>query len=209
MGDLHINLPNGAKRTAFTFKGAFHSPDLAFTLISVRKLDTAGYTVTFGKGMCQIMNKNACTVATIPHSDGLYRITTSKEANYTNISSSQISINDAHWKLGHISCEAIKHAILKGYIAGIELDPESKPEFCEACAKAKLVREPFLKESKTRAAKYGERVHWDLWGPVVVKSLNGHNYVAARIDDVTCETKLYFQEKKVRHLILTKRMKHS
>ena len=29
-----------------------------------------------------------------------------------------------------------------------------------------------------------------------MKSLNGHYYVAARIDDATQETKLYFQEKK-------------
>ena len=57
-------------------------------------------------------------------------------------------------------------------------------------------RQPFPKESKTRAEKYGERVHWDLWGPATVKSLNGHFYVAARIDDATRETKLYFQNKK-------------
>jgi hypothetical protein len=31
---------------------------------------------------------------------------------------------------------------------------------------------------------------------VSVKSLNGHHYVAARIDDATRQTKLYFQEKK-------------
>ena len=54
MGDLHLDLPNGSKRTVFTFKGAVHSPDLAFTLVSVRRLDTEGYTVTFGKGMCEI-----------------------------------------------------------------------------------------------------------------------------------------------------------
>ena len=33
-------------------------------------------------------------------------------------------------------------------------------------------------------------------GPTSVKSLNGHFYMAARIDDATRETKLYFQEKK-------------
>ena len=33
-------------------------------------------------------------------------------------------------------------------------------------------------------------------GPAAVKSLNGHLYVAARIDDTTCKAKLYFQEKK-------------
>lgn len=54
MGDLHIDLPNGSKRTAFVFKDAVHSPNLAFTLISVRRLDMAGYTVTFGKGCAKL-----------------------------------------------------------------------------------------------------------------------------------------------------------
>ena len=71
-----------------------------------------------------------------------------------------------------------------------------KPEFYDACAKVKAARQPFPKESKTRATKYGEHVHWDLWGPATVKSLNGNLYVAARIDDATRETKLYFQTKK-------------
>ena len=88
------------------------------------------------------------------------------------------------------------HTISKGYITGIDLDTNSKPEFCDACAKAKVARQPFLKESKTRATKYGECVHWDLWGPVTVKSLNRNLYVAARINDVMRETKLYFQTKK-------------
>ena len=81
-------------------------------------------------------------------------------------------------------------------ITRIELESNSKQEFCEACAKAKAARQPFPKESQTRATKYGERVHWDLWGPAAVKSLNGHYYVAARIDDATRETKLCFQQKK-------------
>ena len=59
-----------------------------------------------------------------------------------------------------------------------------------------MARQPFLKESKTRATKYGEHVHWDLWGPATVKSLNRNLYVAARINDATRETKLYFQTKK-------------
>ena len=91
---------------------------------------------------------------------------------------------------------AISHAVSKGFIARIELDSDSKPEFCKACAKVKAARQPFPKESKTRAEKYGEHVHWDLWGPAMVKSLNGHFYVAARIDNATRETKLYFPNKK-------------
>ena len=44
-------------------------------------------------------------------------------------------------------CDVEKHAVSSGVITGIELEPDSKPEFCEACAKAKSAREPFPKES--------------------------------------------------------------
>ena len=86
--------------------------------------------------------------------------------------------------------------IAKGHITGIQLDPESKPEFCKVCAKAKATQQPFPKESETRATKYRECIHWDLWGPASVRSLSGNLYVAVCIDDATHETMLYFQAKK-------------
>src|SRR5271168_1027696 len=199
MGDMHLELPNGLKKTNTTFKNGIHAPEMAFTLISISRLDKAGYSVTFNKGMCTIKNKSGRVIATIPHSDGLYRVAVSnapESEDHSNVASEKMSISEAHRKLGHIAHAAVKHAISKGLITGINLDLESKPEFCEACAKAKSARLPFPDESHTRAAKYGERVHWDVWGPASVKSLNGHSYVAARIDDATRETKLYFQNTK-------------
>ena len=159
MGDLNIELLNGSKTTNMTFKDAVHAPDMAFTLISISRLDKSGYQVIFNKGMCKIINPKGQVIATIPHADGLYRVTVVKPStsgSYAAAASGKMSISEAHRKLGHLADGAISHAILKGYITGIELDKDSKLEFCEACAKAKSARQPFLKESKTRAAKYGE-----------------------------------------------------
>ena len=199
MGDLHVELPNGSNKTKVVFKNAIHAPGMAFTLISISRLDQAGYSVTFNKSLCSIKNPSGKTIATIPHSDGLYKIAASKAsdvAGSANVAAGKMTISEAHRKLGHIAHSAIKHAITNGFILGVELDPNSKVEFCEACAKAKSARQPFPKESETRAEKFGDRVHWDLWGPASVKSINGNHYVAARIDDATRQTKLYFQKKK-------------
>jgi len=149
--------------------------------------------------MCTIINPKGKTIATIPHSEGLYRIVNVKldeKGGYAAAASGKMSISEAHKKLGHISYVAISHAISKGFITGIKLDASSKLDFCEACAKAKSTRQPFPKESKTRSTKYGECVHWDLWGPASVKILGGNSYVAAHINDATREMKLYFQDKK-------------
>ena len=139
---------------------------------------------------------NKKTLATIPKSDRLYRLVMPKHIDYTNIVSVKRSIHKAHYKLGHTAHAAVKHAILSGMITSIELDPLSKPEFCETCAKAKATHLPFPKESHTCATKYGERVHWDLWRPVSVQSIGSNLYAAARIDDALHEVKLYFQKKK-------------
>ena len=199
MGDLHIELPNGHEKTKIIFKNAIHAPNMAFMLISISRLNKAGYSVTFNKEMCTIQDPKCKTIATIPHSNGLYKITAQrplKEGQTTNVVSEKMSISKAHRKLGHVAHSAIKHATADGLIMGINLYMTSKLDFCEACTKVKSARQPFPKESETRAERFGKRVHWDLWGPASVKSLNGNQYVAAQINDATRQMKLYFQAKK-------------
>jgi hypothetical protein len=190
IGDVLIELPNGSKRTPALLKNAIFAPDMAFTLISVSRLDRAHCSVDFQKSLCTIRNPEGRIMATIPRANGLYRLANLNKSNcaeHANLATGKMSISEAHRKLGHISHNAIRHAISSGRITGIDLDMDSKPEFCEPCVKAKSARQPFPKKSDTRATNYGERVHWDLWGPASVKSLNGNLYVAARIDDHTCE----------------------
>jgi hypothetical protein len=96
MGDLEMDLPNGSKTTTMTFKDMIHSPDMVFTLISISQFDKAGYQVNFNKGMCKIMNLKGDVIATIPHSDGLYRVVATKpdaKGNYAVTASGKMSIN--------------------------------------------------------------------------------------------------------------------
>ena len=91
-------------------------------------------------------------MATIPQADGLYRLIDPYEVNpmaHANVAAGKMSISEAHHKLRHISHTTIKHAITSGWIAGIDLDVDSKPEFCEPCAKAKSAHQLFPKKSDT------------------------------------------------------------
>jgi len=105
----------------------------------------------------------------------------------------KMSISEKHRKFGHIAHTAVKHTISNGPITGIEIDDASIPD---SCAKAKSNTQPFPKESTTRAKEYSERVHWDLWGPTTVQTIDGFSYCAARIDGATREMKLFFLKKK-------------
>ena len=102
--------------------------------------------------MCTIKNPVGKTMATVPCSNGLYCIfapETTNMINYANIALVKMTMTQAHHKLGYIGYAAIKHAISMGNITSIELEPNSKPKFCEHCAKAKALRQPFPKQSTT------------------------------------------------------------
>ena len=153
MGDLQLKLPNGSGKTTTIFKDAIHTPEMAFTLISISRLDKAGFSVTFNQGMCTIRNPKSKTIATIPNSDGLYKVVATKwslKTKTVNTAMPKMSISEAHRKLGgHVACSAIEHVVLKGLIKGIDLDLNSKLNFSEVCTKAKLATQPFPKESET------------------------------------------------------------
>ena len=137
-------------------------------------------------------------MAQIPESHGLYRPTVANDAglDHGNAAITKMTLMEAHQKLGHAVCAAVKSMVSKGLVTGIEIDSNSKEEFCEPCAKAKAARKPFPKESHTRASRFGERVHWDLWGPAAVRSLGGKSYAVCRTDDYSREVEIYFIAKK-------------
>ena len=95
MGDLEIDMLNRSKTTMMTFKNAIHAPQMAFTLISISRLDKAGYQVTFKKGICTIFNLKGQIIAMILHSDGLYRIIGKydKDGGMAAVASGKMSIS--------------------------------------------------------------------------------------------------------------------
>ena len=125
-------------------------------------------------------------MATIPESMGLYQLvgrSSKPNGKHAHTALTKMTLFEAHCKLGHIAYPAIRMMVRTGMVKGIILDADSEEEFCETCAKAKSARQPYPHKTTTRAEKYGECVHWDLWGPLTVKSLGGNSYASARKDD--------------------------
>ena len=84
----------------------------------------------------------------------------------------------------------------KGMVTGINLDMMSKPEFCEACIKAKATHKLFPKESKTEYKSYGDKVVSDLWGPAAIQSIGGKWYYALFQNLHSHEEFIYFLRQK-------------
>ena len=107
-----------------------------------------------------------------------------------------MSISELHRKMGHINHDDLRKMVKNGMVLGIDLDLDSKPDFCEACIKAKATRKPFPKRSETKHQKYGDKVVADTWGPAKVESLGRKKYYQLYQDIASHEERVYFSHKK-------------
>jgi hypothetical protein len=146
-GDIKIDLLLGKFHTMVTLKNALYTPKMVFTLISTTRMAVAGYAIHFESRMCKIMSPLPArkVIATITQIDGLYSIPASAQPE-AHIA--KLSVSDLHRTLGHVVQPAVMDTICNRLIEDVELIPASKPEFCEACIKAKAVRQPFPAETK-------------------------------------------------------------
>ncbi|KAL0952924.1 hypothetical protein HGRIS_014936 [Hohenbuehelia grisea] len=201
-GDAFMDLPNGDKTTRVRLKNALYSKSLAYNLISVSCLDKAGYKVLIGDSCATILSPKSLPIARIPLANGLYRIantgTTSHHAAKHTAGAAVLKtdINDLHARMGHISHRALQDMVAKGMVDGVELDPNVEPLFCEVCALCKAKRQPFPKESETKAKRYGDKVVSDICGPFPTRSINHDEYFIQFIDLASREGKVYFLSKK-------------
>ncbi|KAJ3828413.1 hypothetical protein F5880DRAFT_1443771, partial [Lentinula raphanica] len=85
--------------------------------------------------------------------------------------------------VGHVNFETCEEIVKKKLVDDLpEVDLTNLRPFCEVCAKAKAVRRPFPKESRTEYLNYGDKVVSDLWGPARHKSLGNSEYFQPMID---------------------------
>ena len=74
IGDVSIELSNVSGKTKCVLKDTIYVPDMAFTLISVSHLDLTNCSMTFTGSQCIIRNPKGAVMATLPLSEGLYRL---------------------------------------------------------------------------------------------------------------------------------------
>lgn len=187
-GDLQVDVPNGDTTTPVILRDTLYAPDMALTIISISRINDAGYDVSFHAKTrtCKISNPAGKQVGSIPaNSNGLFKV----EHSYAAIDTTpvkQIDIHTLHQRLGHIAADTI-HALVRNHaIDGIELIDDGSPIICDSCEYAKMTRKVILKERKAPPAKrFGDEIHTDLWGPSPINSLGGRRYYITFTDDAT------------------------
>ena len=175
-GDLQVDVPNGDTTTPVILRDTLYAPDMALTIISISRINDAGYDVSIHAKTrtCKISNPAGKQVGSIPaNSNGLFKV----EHSYAAIDTTpveQIDIHTLHQRLGHIAADTIRALVRNHAIDGIELIDDGSPIICDSCEYAKMTRKVILKERKAPPAKrFGDEIHTDLWGPSPINSLGG------------------------------------
>ena len=93
--------------------------------------------------------------------------------------------------MGHIAPEIAKKMVSSGTIEGIEINSASEIQQCESCEFAKATQKPIKKDHQAlRAAKFGDEIHSDVWGPSPIQTPGHKSYYVSFTDNHTRWTHL-------------------
>jgi len=171
--------------SSFCVRGVLHVPDLAYPLISWRKLREKEYT-EFGKGDYISINKGTKVVFEAVFDGNLFKI---PEISH----SAHITYDFWHQALRHLAPSTMDKSPHLYSDADIPARPSNY--VCSSCIKSKMTRSPGKSTSKKDRKKL-DLVHSDLSGPFPVPSYgNSIDYISL-IDDATRVTWVRFMKQK-------------
>ena len=117
-----ITMPNGKTTTQILLKDVLYVPKMGVTLVSIGKIDTAGYTALFHKNQLQIffVTKGRKMLAQIPMKNGLYCVKHDRDVDIAAVVTPVVvTIEKLHCLMGHIALEAAKALVNKGLVEGL------------------------------------------------------------------------------------------
>ncbi|KAK2375797.1 putative mitochondrial protein [Trifolium repens] len=196
-----IKLPNGDHVTTkisgtivfspwLSITGVLYVPTFNVNLISVSLLcQDAQCLVKFTNTTCTFQDqKSLKMIGSAERRDGLYYLLqtnqTCASSNHSNLqlfpSANNACIPDSalwHFRLGHLSSSRL--ALLQSHFPFIHNNPNS---VCDICHFAKHRKLPFV-HSYHKANKFFDLIHFDIWGPISIKSVHHHSYFLTAVDD--------------------------
>ena len=192
-GELVIDVPNDSGANELRLLEVLYSPEVAYTLVSIGRLDEDGFSVTFGGGKCTIRDANKEVVGVVPKiAMRIYKV--EHEEGVANEAEERLTLGCFHRRMGHVSPDVAHKLVRDQLVTGVRLEytPYGRPFFCASCVYAKATRKPVPKMREgERAEVFSGEIHSDLWGPAPVESKGGKRYYITFIDDKMRLTTLY------------------
>ncbi|RDX90379.1 hypothetical protein CR513_27759, partial [Mucuna pruriens] len=173
-----------------------HAPDVHFNMIFVHILDDGGYDNHFGHEK-QKLTKGNLVVARGEKISKLYWIKALVVKDSVNVMDMKTSL--WHRRFSHISEKWLTCLAKKDMLPGLK---NTELEKCSHCMVGKKTRISFNKHPPSRKSELLELVHFDVCGPLKVKSFSGALYFVTFIDD--CSRKFWVYVLKTKDQVLEK-----
>ena len=207
---MHIKLPTGhyaiAKHVGtikfsskFSITHVLYVPEFHFNLLSVSKIsDSLNCIVSFNGSKCLIQEKNTQKmIGSGERREELYYLTPPDKMGCSSsiVNSPSTLLPDSalwHFRLGHLSFSRIN--TLHSKFPFVNVDSKAT---CDVCHFAKHRKLPFI-PSCNKAKQPFELIHFDIWGPISIKSIHGHSYFLTAVDDFSRYTWLTLMKTKAK-----------
>ena len=108
-GDLVIDIPSDNGTTQFRLQEVLYSPEVAYTLVSIGRLDEDGFLVTFGGGKCTIQDGNKEVVGVIQKT--VTRVYKVEHEDMAGVAEEWLTLDSFHCCMGHISLETARKLV--------------------------------------------------------------------------------------------------
>jgi hypothetical protein len=120
-GDMYITMPNDGATSRILLTDVLYASKMGVTLVSISKIDLAGYAALFYKGSLKIFlpTEGKKQLANIPVVNGLYRVEHDDRDVVAAVGTEKMTIGKLHRILGHIAPEKTRMMVVKGAIEGI------------------------------------------------------------------------------------------
>jgi len=179
----------------------FYVPSISRNLISLSKLDVAGYSFKFGNG-CFSLYKSTCMIRSGTLSDGLYKLNLDNLYAETlmtlhhNVGTKRGLVNECsaylwHKHLGHISKERLERLVKNEILSNLDF---TDLNVYMDCIKGKQTKH--TKKGATRSNQLLEIIHTNICGPFEVSSFNKEKYFITFTDDFSRYGHVYLLPKK-------------
>jgi len=179
----------------------FYVPSITRNLISLSKLDVAGYSFKFENG-CFSLFKRTFMIGYGTLYDGLYKLNLDNlyfETLMTlhhNVGTKRSLVDERsaylwHKRLGHISKERMQRLVKNEILPDLDF---TDLNVCVDCIKGKQTKH--TKKGATRSTQLLEIIHTDICGPFDVNYFNKEKYFITFIDDFSRYGHVYLLHEK-------------
>ncbi|GLB45342.1 hypothetical protein LshimejAT787_2200050 [Lyophyllum shimeji] len=193
VGNVEVRVLHKNVEHTLQFRDSLHAPDVTANLLSISKMDLAGWDIVFGGQKVRFF-KNKMEVFAGTLKNGLYFINGSITTNIPTALTarslrSPVDISTWHRRFAHFGTARIVEA--SKLVDGLEITKEKVVGQCEDCIVGNQKRRAY-DDTVSAEQDVLKLTNIDIWGPARVKSAGGALYAMKFHDNGSSHRRTFF-----------------